>query len=129
MGPEVLVRSKTHSGIPRRYAYDQWCGPCHYRQQPRGLRQDLQLRPLIQPRTSARLQLTSAFEQDGADVDYEDYPAFQSGAAEPWLISFTKQLRNNLPSPYIISHAPVAPWFTDDTSLCEILFYVQDAVR
>lgn len=31
-----------------------------------------------------------------------------------WLITFTKTLRDRLPmGQYIISHAPVAPWFSD----------------
>ncbi|KAL8281013.1 hypothetical protein RQP46_006692 [Phenoliferia psychrophenolica] len=57
------------------------------------------------------------YSLDGVDVDYEDFNAMNGGTAEAWLISFTNQLRANLPSPYIISHAPVAPWFTDDASL------------
>ena len=47
-------------------------------------------------------------------VDYEDFDAFNGGttAAVDWLVSFTKQLRAQLPaSDYIITHAPVAPWF------------------
>ncbi|KAF9006138.1 glycoside hydrolase family 18 protein [Cyathus striatus] len=52
---------------------------------------------------------------DGIDVDYEDFNAFDAGdgKAENWLISFTKQLRTQLPQgQYIITHAPVAPWFS-----------------
>ncbi|KAI0794039.1 glycoside hydrolase family 18 protein [Fomes fomentarius] len=50
---------------------------------------------------------------DGVDIDYEDFGAMDTGTAENWLISFTKQLRSQLPSgEYIITHAPVAPWFT-----------------
>ncbi|TFK66172.1 glycoside hydrolase family 18 protein [Pluteus cervinus] len=53
------------------------------------------------------------YSLDGIDVDYEDFGAFNGGTAESWLISFTKQLRNQLPSgQYIITHAPVAPWFS-----------------
>ncbi|KAJ7708680.1 glycoside hydrolase [Mycena rosella] len=51
---------------------------------------------------------------DGIDVDYEDFNAFDAGdgSAEQWLISFTTQLRTILPlGQYIITHAPVAPWF------------------
>ncbi|KAI0034112.1 glycoside hydrolase family 18 protein [Vararia minispora EC-137] len=51
---------------------------------------------------------------DGIDVDYEDFNAFNGGttSAVNWLISFTTQLRAQLPaSQYIITHAPVAPWF------------------
>ncbi|KAF7356553.1 Glycoside hydrolase family 18 protein [Mycena venus] len=52
---------------------------------------------------------------DGIDVDYEDFGAFNAGdgKAEAWLISFTTQLRTILPQgQYIITHAPVAPWFS-----------------
>ncbi|KAJ3483841.1 hypothetical protein NLI96_g6045 [Meripilus lineatus] len=52
---------------------------------------------------------------DGIDVDYEDFNAMNAGngKAEQWLISFTKQLRKQLPAgQYIITHAPVAPWFS-----------------
>ncbi|KZV61339.1 glycoside hydrolase family 18 protein [Peniophora sp. CONT] len=51
---------------------------------------------------------------DGVDVDYEDFNAFNGGttAAVDWLVAFTKELRNKLPAgDYIITHAPVAPWF------------------
>jgi len=50
---------------------------------------------------------------DGIDVDYEDFDAFDAGTAEAWLVTFTTQLRNQLPAgDYIITHAPVAPWFS-----------------
>ncbi|KAI1792511.1 glycoside hydrolase family 18 protein [Ganoderma leucocontextum] len=50
---------------------------------------------------------------DGVDVDYEDFNAMDGGTAEAWLITFTTQLRAQLPaSDYIITHAPVAPWFS-----------------
>ncbi|KAG6833011.1 hypothetical protein H0H87_012597 [Tephrocybe sp. NHM501043] len=53
------------------------------------------------------------YKLDGIDVDYEDFGAFNGGSAEAWLISFTTQLRNQLPSgSYILTHAPVAPWFS-----------------
>ncbi|KAJ7043634.1 glycoside hydrolase family 18 protein [Mycena alexandri] len=55
------------------------------------------------------------FGLDGIDVDYEDFSAFNggTGSAEAWLISFTTQLRTLLPvGQYIITHAPVAPWFS-----------------
>ncbi|KAI0731316.1 glycoside hydrolase family 18 protein [Earliella scabrosa] len=53
------------------------------------------------------------WDLDGVDVDYEDFGAMDSGTAEAWLISFTRQLRAQLPAnDYIITHAPVAPWFT-----------------
>ncbi|KAF4592986.1 hypothetical protein EYR38_008693 [Pleurotus pulmonarius] len=52
---------------------------------------------------------------DGIDVDYEDFNAINAGdgKAEAWLTSFTKQLRVQLPQgTYILTHAPVAPWFS-----------------
>ncbi|KAJ7504342.1 glycoside hydrolase family 18 protein [Mycena galericulata] len=55
------------------------------------------------------------YDLDGVDVDYEDFPAFDggTGSGENWLISFTTQLRTILPQgQYIITHAPVAPWFS-----------------
>ncbi|KAI0705198.1 glycoside hydrolase family 18 protein [Cytidiella melzeri] len=55
------------------------------------------------------------YDLDGIDVDYEDFNAFDAGtgAAESWLISFTQQLRTQLPvGQYILTHAPVAPWFS-----------------
>ncbi|KAF9466092.1 glycoside hydrolase [Collybia nuda] len=55
------------------------------------------------------------YNLDGIDVDYEDFGAFDTGngKAETWLASFTKQLRVQLPQGnYIVTHAPVAPWFT-----------------
>ncbi|KAJ6518811.1 glycoside hydrolase family 18 protein [Mycena sanguinolenta] len=58
------------------------------------------------------------YNLDGIDVDYEDFNAFDAGngSAEAWLISFTTQLRTLLPQgSYIITHAPVAPWFSPNT--------------
>ncbi|SNX84489.1 related to Chitinase A precursor [Melanopsichium pennsylvanicum] len=49
---------------------------------------------------------------DGVDVDYEEMDLFANGKSAGWLVNLTKSLRNELPSPdYIITHAPVAPWF------------------
>ncbi|KAL7421192.1 hypothetical protein Q5752_004077 [Cryptotrichosporon argae] len=48
---------------------------------------------------------------DGVDVDYQDFAAFDAGTAEPWLIAFQAELRAQLGSDYLISHAPYAPWF------------------
>ncbi|KAN0061753.1 hypothetical protein ACQY0O_005745 [Thecaphora frezii] len=49
---------------------------------------------------------------DGVDVDYEEFDLFNQGKSTRWLIDLTKSLRAELPSPdYIITHAPVAPWF------------------
>lgn len=53
----------------------------------------------------------------GIDVDYEDTTAFNggTGSGETWLIDFTTQLRTLIPSgSYIITHAPLAPWFAPD---------------
>ncbi|RDB20822.1 Basic endochitinase [Hypsizygus marmoreus] len=55
------------------------------------------------------------FNLDGVDVDYEDFDAINvgDGKAEAWLASFTRQLRVQLPQgTYILTHAPVAPWFS-----------------
>ncbi|KAG6334703.1 hypothetical protein ID866_4382 [Astraeus odoratus] len=52
---------------------------------------------------------------DGVDIDYEDFAAMnaQNGGAEAWLATFTTALRTKLPQgQYIITHAPVAPWFS-----------------
>ncbi|KAI0731324.1 glycoside hydrolase family 18 protein [Earliella scabrosa] len=52
---------------------------------------------------------------DGLDVDYEDFSAMDKsdGSAESWIAAFTKQIRSQLPQgQFILSHAPVAPWFS-----------------
>jgi chitinase len=37
----------------------------------------------------------------------------RDGSAENWLITFTQTLRASLPQgQYIVTHAPVAPWFS-----------------
>ncbi|KAJ3557725.1 hypothetical protein NM688_g1316 [Phlebia brevispora] len=53
------------------------------------------------------------YNLDGIDVDYEDFNAIDDNeGGEEWLITFTQQLRSQLPQgEYIITHAPVAPWF------------------
>ncbi|KAF8347883.1 glycoside hydrolase [Amanita rubescens] len=54
------------------------------------------------------------YQLDGIDVDYEDLAAFQKGdgSAENWLIAFTLTLRTQLPvGQYLVTHAPLAPWF------------------
>jgi chitinase len=53
---------------------------------------------------------------DGVDIDYEDMSAMNSNQAESWLVTFQKELRNQLPEPFLISHAPVAPWFTSGSN-------------
>ncbi|KAI5117052.1 hypothetical protein M0805_005291 [Coniferiporia weirii] len=55
------------------------------------------------------------YDLDGVDIDYEDFNAInaQDGSAENWLTTFTQQLRTQLPQgDYILTHAPVAPWFS-----------------
>ncbi|KAK0217903.1 glycoside hydrolase superfamily [Armillaria fumosa] len=55
------------------------------------------------------------YSLDGIDIDYEDFAAFDvgDGKAEQWLADFTTQLRASLPKDsYILTHAPVAPWFS-----------------
>ncbi|KZP24609.1 glycoside hydrolase family 18 protein [Athelia psychrophila] len=57
------------------------------------------------------------YNLDGVDVDYEDEAAFNggTGSAEKWLITFFTALRAALPSSgYIITGAPLAPWFQPD---------------
>ncbi|KAJ7230292.1 glycoside hydrolase family 18 protein [Mycena pura] len=51
---------------------------------------------------------------DGVDVDYEDFGALETaGTAVAWLSTFTRALRAQLPQgQFILTHAPVAPWFT-----------------
>jgi chitinase len=76
------------------------------------------------------------FQLDGIDIDYEDFDAMNSetGSAENWIIKYHNALRAELPlgrmcsalsglcstsfaAEYIISHAPVAPWFTTNTTI------------
>lgn len=55
------------------------------------------------------------YDLDGVDIDYEDFNAMnaENGSAETWLTTFTKALRKKLPQgQYILTHAPVAPWFS-----------------
>ncbi|KAJ7846297.1 glycoside hydrolase family 18 protein [Mycena leptocephala] len=54
---------------------------------------------------------------DGADVDYEDTLAMSAGKGEAWVITFTTELRKQLGDKFIITHAPMAPWFGDSTGL------------
>ncbi|KAM0752714.1 glycoside hydrolase [Meredithblackwellia eburnea MCA 4105] len=62
-------------------------------------------------------QFVKDMDLDGVDVDYEDMDAVAAGKSEDWLITLTKELRAKLPKPYIISHAPLAPWFSTATSI------------
>ncbi|KAJ7760579.1 glycoside hydrolase family 18 protein [Mycena metata] len=71
----------------------------------------------VNPTTMATTMANWVIEYnlDGIDVDYEDFNAFDAGdgKAEAWLITFTTQLRTLLPQgSYILTHAPVAPWFS-----------------
>lgn len=52
----------------------------------------------------------------GVDIDLEDNDAMNNGYFIDWIVSFQTELRNQLPSPYLISHAPQAPWFTSASS-------------
>lgn len=53
------------------------------------------------------------YDLDGVDIDWEDMNAMNTGIGEAWLITFQSELRRQLPAgQYLISHAPVAPWFT-----------------
>lgn len=53
------------------------------------------------------------YNLDGVDIDWEDMHAMNIGIGEAWLITFQSELRRQLPAgQYLISHAPVAPWFT-----------------
>ncbi|KAJ6480359.1 glycoside hydrolase [Mycena sanguinolenta] len=54
------------------------------------------------------------YNLDGVDVDYEDFTAVETaGTAVAWLTTFTTALRAQLPAgQYILTHAPVAPWFS-----------------
>lgn len=56
------------------------------------------------------------YDLDGIDVDYEDFDAVGANTnnAAQWLADFTSQLRKQLPEgQFFITHAPVAPWFSD----------------
>ncbi|PIL26022.1 hypothetical protein GSI_11776 [Ganoderma sinense ZZ0214-1] len=59
-------------------------------------------------------QFVQSNQLDGIDVDFEELKLMQSnaGAAETWVSSFTQALRTHLPKgQYIVTHAPVGPWF------------------
>uniref|UniRef100_A0A6B2LFD3 GH18 domain-containing protein n=1 Tax=Arcella intermedia TaxID=1963864 RepID=A0A6B2LFD3_9EUKA len=48
---------------------------------------------------------------DGVDLDYEDNGAMNQGKGEKWICDCTQRLRQLLPAPYIITHAPQGPYF------------------
>ncbi|KAK6992232.1 glycoside hydrolase family 18 protein [Favolaschia claudopus] len=54
------------------------------------------------------------YNLDGIDVDYEDFNAFDAGNGKAEVdLPFTTQIRTILPQgTYILTHAPVAPWFS-----------------
>jgi chitinase len=57
------------------------------------------------------------YNLDGVDIDWEDMHAMNTGSGEAWLITFQLELRRQLPSgQYLISHAPVSPWFTSGSN-------------
>jgi len=53
------------------------------------------------------------YNYDGVDIDFEITEYFDSGdgRGEEWLITLTRELRNKLGWGYILTHAPVAPYF------------------
>jgi len=59
------------------------------------------------------------YNLDGVDIDWEDFPSLlpDNGKAEKWLSDFTTALRKQLPAgQYILTHAPIAPWFTTNST-------------
>ena len=62
-------------------------------------------------------QFVTTNQLDGIDVDYEDLDAMNAGdgKAEAWVTTFTTVLRQKLPQgQFILSHAPLAPWFSQN---------------
>lgn len=59
------------------------------------------------------------YNLDGVDLDWEDFVSLlpDTGKAEKWLSDFTTALRKQLPAgQYILTHAPIAPWFTTNST-------------
>ncbi|KAK0188963.1 glycoside hydrolase [Armillaria mellea] len=57
----------------------------------------------------------TAMDKHNGSVGQADFKAVDTGdgQAEDWIIAFTKQLRRQLPQgEYILTHAPVATWFS-----------------
>ena len=53
-----------------------------------------------------------AYNFDGCDLDFENTAYFDSsGTGEQWLVTLTTQLRSSLGDDYLITHAPMAPYF------------------
>jgi len=59
-------------------------------------------------------KFAKAYMFDGVDVDYEDFDAFNNGKAIKWLKNFHSALRKDLGDDFLISAAPIDPWFTDN---------------
>ncbi|RPD63333.1 glycoside hydrolase [Lentinus tigrinus ALCF2SS1-7] len=58
---------------------------------------------------------------DGIDVDWEEIALVTQspGVGEQWLATFTQTLRSQLPQgQFILTHAPVGPWFQPQASFC-----------
>jgi len=55
---------------------------------------------------------------DGVDLDYECNSCMERGTGEQWLIDCTKAIRKKMPADqgYLVSHAPQAPYFMDNTT-------------
>ncbi|EEB90369.1 hypothetical protein MPER_11432, partial [Moniliophthora perniciosa FA553] len=71
------------------------------------------------------------YDLDGVDIDYEDFNAMNAGdgSAETWLAEFTRQMRKHLPKgTYILTHAPVAPWFSPEKFGGEAYLAIDSAV-
>ncbi|KAH9940688.1 glycoside hydrolase [Amylocystis lapponica] len=69
------------------------------------------------------------FDMDGIDVDYEDFDAIDKsdGAAEKWVSDFTTALRKDLPQgQYILTHAPIAPWFSKNDEFTAGAYHTVD---
>ncbi|KAI0632975.1 chitinase, partial [Trametes polyzona] len=68
---------------------------------------------------NALAQFVLNTDLDGIDVDYEEFVLMadknQAGVGEAWLTTLTQTLRQQLPQgQFILSHAPVGPWFSPD---------------
>ncbi|KAH9851885.1 chitinase [Lenzites betulinus] len=69
--------------------------------------------PTAMANTLAQFVLNT--DLDGVDIDYEEFALViaQPGVAETWLTTLTQTLRQQLPQgQFILSHAPVGPWFS-----------------
>lgn len=49
---------------------------------------------------------------DGVDFDYEEFDIFGQKRVLTWLVDFTNTLRGELGCDAIVTHAPIAPWFS-----------------